>query len=103
LTYWRKYFFVFLALFLFDPNLLLGSNKSDISVLDIYGNRSDLIDINKLKKGDFLKTNEKSSLLKINSNKFCFSENTSIKINEIDIKKNKFSFYLINGKYIKLE
>lgn len=77
-------------------NILEVINK--ILILDIYGKRNTLTKYQKLKNGDYLKSENLPALLILNNRtKICLSSNSSLKIKHLT--KNEFNFELMKGSF----
>ena len=96
--------FLFIIIFSsLNNTLAFGSIKTNvlkvinqISILDIYGKRYTLTKYQKLKNGDYLKSENLPALLILNNKtKICLSSHSSLKIK--NIKKNELNFELMKG------
>ena len=98
--------FLFLIIFfLLNNTLAFASMKinileviNKILILDIYGKRNTLTKYQKLKNGDYLKSENLPALLILNNRtKICLSSNSSLKIKHLT--KNEFNFELMKGSF----
>jgi|TARA_B110000483_G_scaffold141380_1_gene168784 hypothetical protein len=76
--------------------------KNNVSILDIYGNRTNLTKNTKLKNGDYLKSGDLPVIIILkNKTKICFASQSSLKINIIKLIKNnhEINFNLAKGNF----
>ena len=91
-------FFLFIFIFIFFNNPAFSALKTtvtevnnDVFVLDVYGKRFNLKNSDEIKTGDFLKTNNlPASFILNNKTKVCLSANSSLKIINLDLIKERY-------------
>ena len=91
-------FFLFIFIFIFFNNpafsvlkTTVTEVKNDVFVLDVYGKRFNLKNSDEIKTGDFLKTNNlPASFILNNKTKVCLSANSSLKIINLDLIKERY-------------
>ena len=91
-------FFLFIFIFIFFNNPAFSALKTtvtevknDVFVLDVYGKRFNLKNSDEIKTGDFLKTNNlPASFILNNKIKVCLSANSSLKIINLDLIKERY-------------
>ena len=91
-------FFLFIFIFIFFNNPAFSALKTtvtevnnDVFVLDVYGKRFNLKNYDEIKTGDFLKTNNlPASFILNNKTKVCLSANSSLKIINLDLIKERY-------------
>ena len=91
-------FFLFIFIFIFFNNPAFSALKTtvtevnnDVFVLDVYGKRFNLKNYDEIKTGDFLKTNNlPASFILNNKTKLCLSANSSLKITNLDLIKERY-------------
>ena len=91
-------YFLFIFIFIFFNNHTLSAFKTtvtevnnDVFVLDVYGKRFNLKNSDEIKSGDFLKTNNlPASFILNNKIKVCLSANSSLKITNLDLIKERY-------------
>jgi hypothetical protein len=91
-------FFLFIFIFIFFNNPAFSALRTtvtevnnDVFVLDVYGKRFNLKNSDEIKTGDFLKTNNlPASFILNNKTKVCLSANSSLKIINLDLIKERY-------------
>ena len=91
-------YFLFIFIFIFFNNPAFSALKTtvtevnnDVFVLDVYGKRFNLKNSDEIKTGDFLKTNNlPASFILNNKTKVCLSANSSLKIINLDLIKERY-------------
>ena len=91
-------FFLFIFIFIFFNNPAFSALKTtvtevnnDVFVLDVYGKRFNLKNSDEIKTGDFIKTNNlPASFILNNKTKVCLSANSSLKIINLDLIKERY-------------
>lgn len=87
--------FIFLTSSLSFSKIIITDIKSTIHVLDVYGKRYILDKSIKIKNGDYLKTKKNPAILILrNKTKICLSNNSSLKIKNIQFDKEKYKINL---------
>ena len=92
------FLFIFIFIFIFFNNPAFSALKTtvtevnnDVFVLDVYGKRFNLKNSDEIKTGDFLKTNNlPASFILNNKTKVCLSANSSLKIINLDLIKERY-------------
>ena len=92
------FLFIFIFIFIFFNNpafsvlkTTVTEVKNDVFVLDVYGKRFNLKNSDEIKTGDFLKTNNlPASFILNNKTKVCLSANSSLKIINLDLIKERY-------------
>ena len=91
-------FFLFIFIFIFFNNPAFSALKTTVTevnnnvfVLDVYGKRFNLKNSDEIKTGDFIKTNNlPASFILNNKTKVCLSANSSLKIINLDLIKERY-------------
>jgi hypothetical protein len=94
----KQFISFFLFIFIFFNNPAFSALKTtvtevnnDVFVLDVYGKRFNLKNSDEIKTGDFLKTNNlPASFILNNKTKVCLSANSSLKIINLDLIKERY-------------
>ena len=106
-------FFLFIFIFIFFNNPAFSALKTtvtevnnDVFVLDVYGKRFNLKNYDEIKTGDFLKTNNlPASFILNNKTKVCLSANSSLKIINLDLIKERYDItfqFRSGGLYLSI-
>ena len=106
-------FFLFIFIFIFFNNPAFSALKTtvtevnnDVFVLDVYGKRFNLKNSDEIKTGDFLKTNNlPASFILNNKTKVCLSANSSLKIINLDLIKERYDItfqFRSGGLYLSI-
>ena len=89
-------FFLFIFIFFNNPafsalKTTVTEVNNDVFVLDVYGKRFNLKNSDEIKTGDFIKTNNlPASFILNNKTKVCLSANSSLKIINLDLIKERY-------------
>ena len=87
--------FIFLSPSFSFSKIKINNLSNKIHVLDVYGKRYNLDNSKIIKTGDYSQTRKKpATLIFNNKTKVCFSNNSSLKIENIKIVKSKFEINL---------
>jgi len=107
------FLFIFIFIFIFFNNPAFSALKTtvtevnnDVFVLDVYGKRFNLKNSDEIKTGDFLKTNNlPASFILNNKTKVCLSANSSLKIINLDLIKERYDItfqFRSGGLYLSI-